>query len=125
MEYKREKSGPKSRYSDTFRRMVCEEILAGKIHQAGARKKYSINKGVITGWLRWYEKNHDIVTKPPVMTEQEAQEVEKIKKQAKELEAALAAAELKIVGLETLIDVAEEHLKINIRKKPGTKQSNE
>ena len=45
-------------------------------------------------------------------------EVERIK----ELEAALEVAKLKIVGLETLIDVAEEQLNIEIRKKSGTKQ---
>jgi len=122
MEYKRLKGGPKSHYSDSFRRKVCEEILAGKIHQAGARRKYSINGGIISRWLKWYQKNHDIVLNPPVMTEQESQELETLKRHAKELEAALAAASLRIAGLETLIDVAEEHLKIDIRKKPGTKQ---
>ena len=35
----------------------------------------------------------------------------------------LADAELKITALNTLIDVAEEQLKINIRKKPGAKRS--
>lgn len=123
MEYKRQKTGPKSRYSDSFRRKVCEEIMGGQLHQAGARRKYSINKGVISNWLRWYQKNYDIVVKPSVMTEQETQELDNIKRQAKELEVALAAAEFKIAGLETLIDVAEEQLKIDIRKKPGTKQS--
>jgi hypothetical protein len=34
----------------------------------------------------------------------------------------LADAQLKIAALNTLIDVAEEQLKINIRKKPGAKQ---
>ena len=35
----------------------------------------------------------------------------------------LEEAQLKIAALNTLIDVAEEQLKINIRKKPGAKQS--
>ncbi|HUH17585.1 hypothetical protein [Albibacterium sp.] len=39
------------------------------------------------------------------------------------LQKALAEAELKNKALETLIDVAEETLKINIRKKPGARQS--
>ncbi len=41
----------------------------------------------------------------------------------KVLEHALQEAQLKIAALNTLIDVAEEQLKINIRKKPGAKQS--
>ena len=40
-----------------------------------------------------------------------------------ELEKELAAAKLKLAGLETLIDVAEQELHIDIRKKSDTKQS--
>lgn len=39
------------------------------------------------------------------------------------LQSALTEAQLKIAALNTLIDVAEEQLKIDIRKKPGAKQS--
>ena len=39
------------------------------------------------------------------------------------LQKALQEAELKIKALNTLIDVAEEQLKISIRKKSGAKQS--
>jgi transposase len=43
--------------------------------------------------------------------------------EVKALQQQLADAQLKIAALNTLIDVAEEQLKINIRKKPGAKQS--
>jgi transposase len=43
----------------------------------------------------------------------------------KVLQKALEEAQLKVAALNTLIDVAEEQLKINIRKKPGAKQSND
>jgi transposase-like protein len=39
-----------------------------------------------------------------------------------DLKKALDQANLKVLALETLIDVAEEQLKIKIRKKPGAKQ---
>ena len=39
------------------------------------------------------------------------------------LEKQLAHQELKVVVLDTLIDVAEKQLNISIRKKPGTQQS--
>lgn len=42
--------------------------------------------------------------------------------EVEELRKKLADAQLKIAALNTLIDVAEEQLKINIRKKPGAKQ---
>jgi hypothetical protein len=44
---------------------------------------------------------------------------------AQALKKALEEAELKIKALNTLIDVAEEQFKINIRKKPGARQSSE
>jgi hypothetical protein len=43
--------------------------------------------------------------------------------QTQALQKALEEAELKIKALNTLIDVAEEQLKIDIRKKSGAKQS--
>jgi transposase-like protein len=43
----------------------------------------------------------------------------------KALQKALEEAQLKVAALNTLIDVAEEQLNINIRKKPGAKQSND
>jgi transposase len=41
----------------------------------------------------------------------------------KMLQQQLADEKLKVAALNTLIDVAEEQLKINIRKKPGARQS--
>ena len=43
--------------------------------------------------------------------------------QAEALQKALEEAEMKIKALNTLIDVAEEQLKIDIRKKSGARQS--
>jgi TolA-binding protein len=44
-------------------------------------------------------------------------------RQVHQLQQQLAEAQLKIAALNTLIDVAEQQLKINIRKKPGARQS--
>ena len=125
MEYKREKPGPRSVYSDTFRRKVVEEVLSGRIHVAGAARKYGIeHRSTVSSWLKWHAKNHDIAPKQVPMAEQESKAPDPIEQsELKALQQALKAAELKIAALETLIDVAEEQLKIDIRKKPGTRQS--
>lgn len=44
------------------------------------------------------------------------------KRKNEELQKVLAEANLKIAGLETMIDIAEQELKTEIRKKSGTKQ---
>jgi hypothetical protein len=56
------------------------------------------------------------------MTEKERHKVEELQKKLKEMEKQLEHAQMKNIALETLIDVAEEKLKISIRKKPGAKQ---
>ncbi|WP_286850120.1 MULTISPECIES: hypothetical protein [Sphingobacterium] len=55
----------------------------------------------------------------------ESSKIKLLSKQVLELQKALEKANLKINGLETLIQVSEEELKIKIRKKPGAKQSKE
>lgn len=124
MEYKRKKSGPKSAYSDSFRRKVVEEILTGSIHMAGAVRKYGLKgSGTLTTWKRWYEKNHDIVPKQELMGEDQTKGPDAAEHgQIKALQEALKLAELKIAALQTMIDIAEDKYKIPIRKNSGTKQ---
>jgi transposase len=50
-------------------------------------------------------------------------EVNTDNEELKALQTALSEAQLKIKALDTLIDLAEEQLKINIRKKSGARQS--
>lgn len=124
MEYKREKPGRKSAYSDSFRRKVVEEILSGSIHMAGAVRKYGLKgSGTLTSWKRWYEKNHDIVPKQELMEEDQSKGPDAAEdEQIKALQDALKLAELKIAALQTMIDIAEDKYKIPIRKNSGTKQ---
>jgi hypothetical protein len=56
------------------------------------------------------------------MTIEEKQSLELLQKQLKEVEKQLAEASMKNIALNMLIDVAEEKLKISIRKKSGAKQ---
>lgn len=56
------------------------------------------------------------------MTEKERQKLESLQKRVKKLEKQLEDAQMKNIALDTLIDVAEEQLKIPIRKKAGAKQ---
>ena len=64
----------------------------------------------------------ELVLSLPQMTEKEKQEHQALLKQVKALEKALEDAKMKNIAVNMLIDVAEEKLKINIRKKPGAKQ---
>jgi transposase len=107
-----------------LKKKVAREIVSGKLSIEEAKKLYNIqNTYTLKAWCSKYscelegpqpaemEKN-----KPPHQLPDDSDRI-------KELEKALEEAKLKIVGLQTMIDVAEKELKIDIRKKPGTKQS--
>jgi len=113
-----------SLYSKSLKRKIAIEYLSGKFSYAVAAESYGLkNKGVVKEFVRWYKKSGYL----------EAMEIEKLtnvgvessadSEQIKSLERALAMAKLKIAGLETLIDIAEQELSIVIRKKSGTKPS--
>ena len=57
------------------------------------------------------------------MTDKQKRHLHILQQRNKELERAVKEANLMILALNSLIDVAEQDLKISIRKKRGTKQS--
>lgn len=57
------------------------------------------------------------------MKKKEKKKQENVAADTQSLEEQLAYAQLKIQALETLIDIAEEKLNVDIRKKSGARQS--
>jgi transposase-like protein len=106
-------------YTKLQKRTIVMAIEQGRMTIKEARTAYNIKtEQTIRDWIfRFKEEKVDIcVETQPRMANQKPSD-----KQA--LEKALQEAELKIKALNTLIDVAEEQLKIDIRKKSGAKQS--
>lgn len=100
------------------KRLIVHGIREGRLTIAQAMIAYRIRgRDTIRRWLR--ESNNDINanidSKESVMPTPN----DPVSRQVQD---ALHQANLKILALETMIDVAEEQLKINIRKKPGAKQ---
>jgi len=115
-------------FSAGTKRSVVQAVVQGRMNVKEAQKAYGIKDlATINRWIRLQEQQNDELSGPdtsmpdtnnhtePLPPDLQAAN-EALKKQLQE-------AELKIAALNTLIDVAEEQLKINIRKKPGAKQS--
>ena len=111
-------------FSVAHKRWLVREIAAGRmsIEQAIDRFdfKSSDPRSLLFNWRKRYAPQ--IVVSLPVMTEKERLKQEILLKRVKQLEKQLEDAQMKNIALETLIDVAEEQLKITIRKKAGAKQ---
>ncbi len=105
------------------RRWLVREIENGRMGLVEAKKilePFSKDPvSLIKLWRRKYKP--EISFTLPVMSEKEKQKMEGLQKQLKELEKQLEHSQMKNIALETMIDIAEEKLKIDIRKKSGPK----
>jgi len=116
------------RSSSELKNSVVRAILSGRMTIEEARIACHIKTAeTIKIWVKDYQQheNTDLATpnlaelaskKTTVRTSTEQEQIKILQQQ-------LADEKLKVAALNTLIDVAEEQLKINIRKKPGARQS--
>jgi hypothetical protein len=110
---------PLQAYEAGFRRWLGLELHLGHVSVQDATKQFNIPAHVIKSIKQEY-----IPAVVPLgsMTEAEKKNLAELEKRVKLLERQLEDASIKNIALETLIDVAEQSLKIPIRKKPGAKQ---
>ena len=110
-------------YTNLQKRTIVSAIDQGRMSIQDAQVAYKIkNEKTIREWLQQYksEKVEICIEKQLPMSKKKKEETTS---QTAALQKALQEAELKIKALNTLIDVAEEQLKIDIRKKSGARQS--
>jgi len=117
-----------NKYTDDFKLKVALEYLNTSQSQREILIKYGIGgSNCITDWIRKFE-----LRKPTIKDlEARLQMAKSIKKtkleqyqesKIKKLEELLRREQLKAEALDTMIDIAEDSLKIAIRKKSGSKQ---
>jgi transposase-like protein len=120
---KRRNSQP---YPIEFKLQIIREYQSSNITFRALSKKYELNPGLISYWVRRFEnrqKNNkvEIVLSKFKTVDPDKNDEDSLK--VKALEKALEEALLKNKALDKMIDIAEQELKINIRKKSGTKRS--
>ena len=107
---------------------MIQEYLTTNISMNQMSKKYHIGHSTIPKWMRIFGipmpeaalPNSSMVQKE--LKEEKSVTVESLEAQLRELQSELDREKLKNLALNTMIDVAEEELRINIRKKAGAKQ---
>ena len=115
---------------------AVREYLADGIPYRALAKKYGVSRSTINKWVLVHQGIHNIPrshkqvsydlqqkklgnkSKQPVKQHQND-----LEKKIELLEKQLEWEKLRVHALDTMINVAERELQIEIRKKPGTKQS--
>jgi len=108
-------------FSETLKREVIYQVQSGELTQAEANRKYGITgHSTILKWIRKFEESDPHFHS--IMDYSKSDKKELIKR-IKELERKLEDEQIRSYGYSKMIDIAEEQLKVPIRKKPDTKQS--
>ena len=112
------KQGRAPIYESSLKIAVAREYLTSNLGYGKLAQKYGLNSpSVVREFVKWYNKRY------PQGHEQQPQPGLEVKSREMQGDKALQEANLKIEALETLIEIAQKELGIDIVKKFGTKQS--
>jgi len=112
-----------SRYSEEFKRFVCNEFLTGTLTRRELERKYSIGNSRITYWLKelGYDYSKPSIVPLPSMANQPETSLNKKEDSLSQLKKELQEARLLAEAYRKMIEVAEHEFKIKIVKKSNTK----
>jgi transposase-like protein len=118
-----------SKYSEEFKWRVVQEVLTGKLTKETARVAYGIKSNcAILYWMRKYsgtaDYRHTHSLANNFSTMHSNKEQYELKERIKRLEEELRRANLRADLWQKMIEVAEEQLKIDIKKKYGAQLLN-
>ena len=116
----------KRKYNETFRRKVVKSVLEGRCTKEEARRLYGIkSKSAVLYWIREFNgiKNYRQPSEFEVSKTKQKEITEKEqKKRIEELEADLRKEKQRSELWKKIVEIAEEDLGVEIRKKFGAKQ---
>ena len=108
-------------YSESLKREVVFQVQSGQLTQSEANRKYGISgHSSILNWIRKFEESDPLIHS---LMDYSKSDKKDLIKRIKELERKLEDEQIRSFGYSKMIDIAEERLKVPIRKKPDTKQS--
>lgn len=110
-------------FAENIKKSVVVELESGKRDVDELKKLYQIRgHSTILGWCRLYGKNNKTAMNKINTKSSSSEENTLLTKQIYVLERDLKESRLKQATLETLIDIAEKHYSIVIKKNFGGKQ---
>jgi transposase-like protein len=121
----KKRSGPDPKYSDAFKRQVVKEFYSGTESRKAISQRYGLpSANTVSKWANELRsRGEEFRDLPGPLTSEERNDIKALQSRMKELEKQLEYERLRSLGFETMIDIAEKELKIQIRKKSDTKPS--
>jgi transposase-like protein len=120
------------RYQERFKQEIVAHILSGQTSQEEISKQYKISSSSLYRWCIKYGVKIEYIdvplgsmttSKPPKEIPPLPDDVTLLKQRIIEMSVELRSLELRAVSAETMIDIAEKELGLEIRKKFATPAS--
>ncbi|MGC3977982.1 MAG: transposase [Paludibacteraceae bacterium] len=117
-----------NKYTDDFKLQVVQDYLSTGISQEELKKKHNFTgNNNIYNWMRKFgvsKPSEDQIQLHRVMSKekQTSSSEQELELKIKKLEEELKREQFKTLALNTMINIAERELKVDIRKKSGAKR---
>lgn len=111
-------------YSEEFKRELVKLFEKGKYSVCQLQRLYGVGVASLYEWIYKYSNFNEKGCRIVEMKQSSTSKVKELEQRVKELEQAVGQKQIKIDFLEKLIEIAEHDLKVDIKKKSSTPQSN-
>lgn len=113
------------RYSEAFKRSVVAEVESGRYTAVEAAAAHQVNFTSVYKWLKQMGGPDSHTRMVRIEMPSERNRIKELEKEKRALESALAQAHMKIILLESTVEVLEEKAGIRVKKKTDMPSSNE
>jgi len=110
-------------YSEEFKREIVSIFESGKLSVLQIQKLYGVNNGSVYNWIYKFSTFNEKGFRIVEMKESNIEKMKELELKVRELEQAVGQKQMKIDYLEKMIDIANDELKIDIKKNSSTQQS--
>src|SRR5688572_13963068 len=104
-------------FSDDLKRKIVKEIEQGKVNITTVCREYSVSDVSVYKWLHKYSSYLQKGVKVVMELNSEGYRSKELEKRVKDLEAAVGRKQLEVEFLNKLIELANQQLGIDIKKK--------
>ncbi len=112
-----------SKYETSFRRWLVQEVESGRMSWQDARSRFQMPHRFDVVYKEWQKKySEEIIVSLPLMSAKDRIDNKQLEERVKQLEKELELAQMKVVAVNMMVDIAEKEYKLDIRKKFGPKQ---
>jgi len=115
---------PIRHFSDQIKKKLVADLDRGLLTIAEISREYHVSRTAIYKWKAKFSRHYARQTRVIVEPMSDTRKIIELKDRIKQLEQALGQKQFKIDFYEKMIELAEEHYNIDIKKKDSTRPSN-